>query len=399
MPNVIEIVVKGRDEGLGSGIDDVDRKAKGLKGTLTDVGKVAGGFLAGTVLAGAGQAALDFFNSSTQGAKDQMETLSKANTVWGEYADEVRGAADASAQAFGMSKTEALDFFGSFGNMFQQLGIDASEAFNMTSGLQALSADLSSFHNADITEVVEAQSAAFRGEYDSLQRFLPLINAASVEQKALEQTGKSSADQLTQQEKTLATYALMLEGAGAATGDFARTSESAANKERIARAEMANMSAEIGRKLLPVSEKLTEIKLKLAQVFADKIVPAVEKVVRWFGEHKAVAIALAAVVGGVLLAGLVALAAAFIAANAAVIAIGAAIGFLAYLFVTHFDTIKDAVMSVFNWIQENWQLLLVILTGPIGLAVTFIINHWETIKNGATAVYNWIVDRWQDLIG
>ena len=80
--------------------------------------------------------------------------------------------------------------------------------------------------------MIEAQTAAFRGEYDSLQRFIPTINAANVEQKAMEQTGKENAEQLTASEKAAATYTLMLEGMGAAQGDFARTSDSAANRQR-----------------------------------------------------------------------------------------------------------------------------------------------------------------------
>ncbi|MBK6858155.1 MAG: hypothetical protein IPG97_16785 [Microthrixaceae bacterium] len=70
--------------------------------------------------------------------------------------------------------------------------------------------------------MIEAQTAAFGGEYDALQKFVPTINAAAVEQQALAETGKSSARELTAQEKALATYSLMLAGAGKASGAAAR---------------------------------------------------------------------------------------------------------------------------------------------------------------------------------
>lgn len=454
--NVIEIVVRGRDEGLGSSVDDVDRKAKGLKGTLMDVGKVAAGFLTGTVLMGAGQKALEFFGDATDSASDLNEALNKSNTVFGSSGSAIERWATDAAGNIGLAKGAALDAAGSFGNMFSQLGFGQSTAADMSMTMGDLAADFASFHNADITEVLDAQSAAFRGEYDSVQRFLPLINAANVEQKAMEQTGKASADQLTAQEKALATYTLMLEGAGDAQGDFARTADDQANAERIAAAEMENMQAQIGQKLLPVTRKLTELKLTLARVFMEKVVPAAQKVwewvqeklvpalrdlggwisrnvlpvlstlgrfivgtilpalgdfVEWLGRNKDTLAAVAIGILGALVPAFVAWAVAAgaaaiatIAAAAPFILLAAAIAAFALLVINHWDTIKAATLAVFNfikdtisgvisWVANNWPLLLAILTGPIGLAVYFIVQHWETIKNGVTAVKDWIVEK------
>lgn len=55
-----------------------------------------------------------------------------------------------------------------------------------------------------------------------------------------------------------------------------------------------------------------------------------------------------------------------------------------------FDMLKDAAMAVFNWIKQNWPLLLAILTGPFGIAVALIVSNWDTIKAGATAVWDWV---------
>lgn len=45
------------------------------------------------------------------------------------------------------------------------------------------------------------------------------------------------------------------------------------------------------------------------------------------------------------------------------------------------ETIKNAFVTAFNWVKENWPLLLAILTGPIGLAVYAIIRNFDTILN------------------
>jgi hypothetical protein len=44
-----------------------------------------------------------------------------------------------------------------------------------------------------------------------------------------------------------------------------------------------------------------------------------------------------------------------------------------------FKKIKEVIQVVWNWIKENWPLLLAILTGPIGLAVLAIVKNWDEI--------------------
>lgn len=60
------------------------------------------------------------------------------------------------------------------------------------------------------------------------------------------------------------------------------------------------------------------------------------------------------------------------------------------IFETAFGTIKDIVVSVFNWVKDNWPLLLGIITGPIGLAVLTIIKNFDTIKQVVGNVWDWV---------
>jgi len=58
------------------------------------------------------------------------------------------------------------------------------------------------------------------------------------------------------------------------------------------------------------------------------------------------------------------------------------------------DTAIDAIMGAFqwlyNWVRDNWPLLLAILTGPFGLAVLAIQRNWDSIKGAATAAVEFI---------
>ena len=90
-------------------------------------------------------------------------------------------------------------------------------------------------------------------------------------------------------------------------------------------------------------------------------------------------------------------------------AIGAVIAILVALGVG-FDDLKRWAEAAWNfilglvqgfigWLQDNWPLVLAILTGPIGLAVLAIQSHWQTIKDGFTAVKDWIAARISDVVG
>lgn len=211
--------------------------------------------------------------SALDSASDLNESMSKANQIFEGNSAAIRSWADGAARDFGQSKQQALENAASFGNMFRQLGMGIDPATKMSKQMVELASDFASFHNADISDVLLAQQAAFRGEYDALQRFVPTINAAAVQQRAMADTGKTNTQALTDQEKALATYELMLSGAGKAQGDFDRTASGAANQMRITKAELANASAEIGQRLLPIVQKLVGWVSDAANAFASLPAP------------------------------------------------------------------------------------------------------------------------------
>jgi hypothetical protein len=153
-----------------------------------------------------------------------------------------------------VEQAAALDAASSFGNMFQQLGFVGDQAASMSTDVVKLAADLGSFNNLETGDVLERIQAAFRGEYDSLQLLIPNINAARVEQEALAETGKKSADQLTAAEKATATLAIVQKDGAAAANDFAETSDGLANSTKIAAAEFEDLKTRIGQDLLPVAQ-------------------------------------------------------------------------------------------------------------------------------------------------
>lgn len=303
MANVVEIEVRTVDKTDFRKVES-DARASGERTTsaFRRIGESAGGILVAGITQKLGEFAsrgLDWVLGGIDLASGFNESLSKVQTIFGESAGEIEAWADTAADSIGLAEGAALDAAGTFGNLFDQLGFAKSATADMSTEMVNLAADFASFHNADITDVIDAQTAAFRGEYDALQRFVPTINAAVVEQKALAMTGKAAASELTAQDKAAAVYAFTLENAGQAMGDFARTADSTANAQRRAGAAMTDLQTDLGQRLLPAMDLVNQGMLALADAGQRYLLPALDRVGQFISDHESQFRALGEVISGV----------------------------------------------------------------------------------------------------
>jgi hypothetical protein len=284
------------DDKLKRDLNQAQEKTKGWGGIMTGVLQGIGQGIAGAVT-GIISGAMQTIGESIGLASDLAETTSKVRTLFGESSAGIEDWANGAAANLGMTTQAALDATASIGNMFMQLGANTDVAADTSQSLVQLATDLGSFHNADPTEVLDSISAALRGEYDSLQRYIPTINAAAVEQQALADTGKTAAGELTDLEKSTAAVELIMGGAGAAVGDFARTSDGWANTMRTLNAYWEQFKTLLGETLLPVLTPLLE-KVKdlantalpaLANFIHNNVIPAIEawgaNFDNWWADH------------------------------------------------------------------------------------------------------------------
>ena len=239
---------------LGAGADEYARK-------LSQAREVAGGIVLGGTVAALGL--------STKAAGDLAEAQAKTNSVFKESVGVIDEFAAGATEGLALSKREALESASTFGNLFTQLDMGTATAAEMSTSMITLAGDFAAFHNANPVDVIEAQTAAFRGEYDALQKFVPTINAAAVEQRAMADTGKANSKELTAQEKALATYNIMLDNAGDAQGAAARESDGLAMSTKRAKAELENSAATIGEALVPVVAKGAAGVATLAEAFGN----------------------------------------------------------------------------------------------------------------------------------
>ncbi len=252
---------KDLGKSLQSEFNSVDTDGHGRRAGQGFVGGFGGGIgKLGAVIAGAfaGVQIGSFFKDAIQGASNLNELVAQSDQVFGDSAKEVVQWSKTSSKAFGQSQRGALTAANDLGFMFKQMGIGVPQARDLSKQMVELASDFGSFKDADPTEVLNAMQAAFRGEYDALQRFVPLIDQATVETKALEMGLAGSTKELTQQDKALAVHAIIMGGADVAQGDFLRTADSFANVQRVLNAEWSNAKDTLGQIFLPMAKSVAQ---------------------------------------------------------------------------------------------------------------------------------------------
>jgi len=304
---------------------------------------------ASAALGGLAAAAIPAINA----ASDLEESMSKVGVIFGEGAKEVEAFAETAAKALGQSKQDVLEAAGTFGTFGKAAGLAGTDLAEFSNRMTGLASDVASFNNAEPDEVIQAMGAALRGEAEPMRRFGVLLNDAVLKQEALALGIYDGNGALTDQQKILAAQQAILKQTTDAQGDFARTSEGLANQTRIMKAQFEDVKAELGAALLPV-------------VLA--ILPVFAKLADFVGDNTELVLALAAVIGG--------LSAAIVVANFAMKAWAAA------------QAIATAAQWAFN---------VALSANPIGLVVIAV----AALVAGLVILYNkvdWVRDMFKQFL-
>ena len=128
----------------------------------------------------------------------------------------------------------------------------------MSQTLVGLAADMASFKNISIDRAQTALNAVYTGETESLKELGVVMTQANLEAYAMSKGIEKSYQDMTEAEKVTLRYQYVLDKTQNSQGDFARTSDSAANQMRIAQESAKELAAEFGQKLLPAGTKILE---------------------------------------------------------------------------------------------------------------------------------------------
>jgi phage-related protein len=399
---------------------------KALGSTMTTSERMGAGLKKAAIPAAAALTAIGIgAKKAIDAASGLNEQINKTSAVFGASGDAMVDWSKGLSKGFGLSSEAALEAAGSFGNMLVPMGFARDDAAKMSKQMVELAGDMASFNNASPEETLQALSSGLAGQSEPLRKYGVFLDQARIKQEAINQGLYSGKGAMDASAKAAATMAIILKDTADTQGDFARTADSAANQQRIAAAETANLTAELGQALLPayqaiqgilinviglLSEHTGAVKVLVGAVavlsagilaanaaikayqalqVAVKVATAAWSAVQWLlnaalsaNPIGLVIVAVAALTAGIILAYKNSetfrriVTAAFDAVKVAAAAVARA-----------FDSLVDAARVAFDWIKSHWTLIAP-LFGPIGIAIALVVTHFDQLKAAAVATFD-----------
>jgi hypothetical protein len=237
-------------------------KASGHLGRFGQIARNVAATVAGAAIA----MTVAFARFAVEAIKDAsslQQSLGGVESVYKEFAGQMVKQSEMAATKVGLSM-EAYQRVGVLtGTLLKNAGIPMKELASQTDILVTLAADLAATFGGSVEEAANAMNAALRGEFEPIRRFGIALSQAQIQEEALTMSHKNSITELTKRDKILATQNLLLQQGADASGQFARESDTLANRQQVLNAKWENLSATMGEKLLPIAEVLADALIQI----------------------------------------------------------------------------------------------------------------------------------------
>lgn len=243
--------------GFGSKIQseigsDVDKAGKsmgkrfgGAIGTATKTGLLIGGV-----------AFAAFAKSAIGASSDAQQSLGATETVFERFAKTVVKTSDEAATQYGLSANEYRENANLLGSLFKNQGVDLDQLAGKTEAMIATASDLAATFGGKTSDAVEALGAAFKGEFDTIERYGISIKQSDVNARLAAEGQDELTGAALKQAQQIATTDLIMQQATQTQGAFARESDTLAGAQQRLSAQWENVKAQVGNALLPVLTSL-----------------------------------------------------------------------------------------------------------------------------------------------
>lgn len=201
-----------------------------------------------------------FLKDATTESVDFVETQNLFNVSMGKTVDQYGKLDDEASKYYtkaitfqeklsdklGINIEESMNYQALFNAMSKSMGIASDKAYLLSENFTKLGYDLSSLYNIDPENAMQKLRAGLSGQTKPLRDLGLDITQQSLEPLLDELGIERSVKQLSQAEKMIARYIVVLRQASLAHGDFAETMDSPANQLRIFNAQLVAFKRNMG---------------------------------------------------------------------------------------------------------------------------------------------------------
>lgn len=242
----------------GVGADAGDAAGRRFSGRFSGFMKSAALPAAG-VLGGIGLMAKNFGEL----AATAEQNVGAVETVFGAASGQVQKFADKSANAVGLSSSSYNELSAITGTALKSAGVSVDELAGKNDALITRGADMASVFGGSTAEAVGAMGAAFRGEFDPLERYGLTLTAAQVSAELAARGQDNLGGAALEAAKKQATMDLIMQQSAGNAGNFAKEADTASGAQERSTAAWEDASAKLGEQLLPI---MTDVATKVSEM-------------------------------------------------------------------------------------------------------------------------------------
>lgn len=398
-------------------IDDTTDRAKESESKISSAFKKIGGVVA---TAFAVDKIKDFGLNCINAAADANAASSQFSQVFGDMEGQAKKSLTGIADNTGIQVNRMKGSYTQIAAFAKTTGMDTSNALGLADRAMVAVADSAAFYDRTLEDTTESLQSFLKGNYENDSALGLSCTEVTRNEAANRLYGKSFKD-LSEAQKQL-TLLQMVEDANKASGALgqaARESDTWTNQTGNLKQAWTDFQSVLGQNVLPLAVGIVKKMADAVQSVSDKI----PGMINWFNQYKGVIAGVAAVIGvlttavglhsaaqaiksamnateSASLGALIAAKWADVAATAAMlapyIAIVAAIAAVAagliYCY-NHFETFRNIVNSVAEWITTSLTAAFEFLRPYIEAIITAVGELVSAIGDRLMQAFQWIVDK------
>lgn len=398
-------------------IDDTTDRAETSEGKISSAFKKVGTAVATYF---AVDKVKDFGLNCINAASDAEAASSQFTQVFGDMEEKASKSLKGIADDTGIQTNRMKGSYTQIAAFAKTTGMDTESSLGLANRAMIAVADSAAFYDRSLEETTESLQSFLKGNYEN-DSALGLSCTETTRNAAANKLYGKSFNELSESQKQL-TLLQMVEDANKASGALgqaARESDTWTNQTGNLKQSWTDFQAVLGKNVLPLAVEVVKKMASAVQSVAEKI-PAM---VQWFERYKGVIAAVAAVVGvlttaiglyngvkaikaamdavelvnlGALIAAKwadVAATAAMLAPYIAVVAAIAAVTAGVIYCYNHFETFRNIVNGVAEWITTSVTAAFDFLRPYIESIVTAVGQLVSAIGGSLMQAFQWIVDK------
>lgn len=181
------------------------------------------------------------------------QQLGGVEVVFSEHAESMRKAATTAYKDMGLSESDYLAKANKMGALLKGSGFDTGYASAMSQQVMQRASDVASIMGVDVKDAMEAVAGAAKGNFTMMDNLGVAMNDTTLQAYAQEKgLGKLE----TTQQKVNAAMQMFLDKTEYAAGNYARENDTFSGSLTTAKAQLENMTADLGTQLLPTATSL-----------------------------------------------------------------------------------------------------------------------------------------------